>query len=120
MRRLALLAVLALAGCGGGGGRGSVSCSVYDRNGAAYVTLRGRGTAQEAERACARLARGWSSSTGLFWSPFQGAGSYSSDVRICAMRHAGAEFDVYDRHPTSHVGTTLCSNMASKGWQPVG
>jgi hypothetical protein len=121
MRSLMLLPVVAvvLAACGGGGRR-TASCSVYDRNGAAYVTVRAPGTAEQATRACTALARRWSSSSGLFWSRFRGPASYAHDVRICAMRHGGGEVDVYDLHPTSHAGTTICSNLAAKGWQQVG
>lgn len=114
------LIVLVLAACGGGH-HAAPSCAVYDRNGSAYVTVSGIGTPADEARACERLARTASEKTGLFWSRFRGANLYRRDVLICKLRHGTAEVDVYDRRPTSPIGTSFCARAAAtKGWSQIG
>jgi hypothetical protein len=139
MRRLALvaLAALALAACGGGrsvtvqhtvirtvahattvgrlpaADRGS-SCSVYNRGTNEYVEVVARGAAS----GCLAIVKRWSDTHGDFWSLYS-SDDLSNDSLVCSMRRGGVELDVYDDGFATD-GNATCGALASRGWQQVG
>ncbi len=97
----------------------AIKCSVSNSNGSVVFSIKGRVTKKEAEDGCDELA-GKLSGGGSYWRVGLPPVPNSDPEIMCGLNspagEAGSATVEYDTEGSSYEATTICGNLAHKGW----